>query len=394
MPPTIRSFAQRALDRAARDLIVKFRLPPRFLGYPALRTASPSEFDCTLIDPPGTSIVPLPRNVANRDMLPRDQGVWGFSYYDVPERRVRETFVATVPNCRILSQFDHWGEPDGNEYYAIITEDGRALNVTGTVYTPELHRKLLSAPPSVGHMRKASWVLELWDRNYAHWVEWMLVKIALMQERGLAENLLLPREHRLSEVVRSSIRLLGLDVDALPRMGPKVLHVGELTIAGIDYYRASLIAALRERLGVDSPRKPPSRRIFVSRKKAEWRRLINEDDCWAVLNRFGFERVVMEDLSFLEQFALMQEAIVFFGLHGAGMVNIIFAPRGLHVAEVLDPVFPNPQYYALAGAIGHEYWLLRGTSVGEPKPGYNNVEANTADVERVAQQIDANLRSR
>jgi hypothetical protein len=391
LPAPRRSLAQRVTDRVARDLIRKFRVPPRLLGYPYLATASPTEFDYTRIDPPGISTVPLPENIRSRDALSRDRGVWGFSYYDTPEREMRETFIATVPNCRILSQFDHWGEPDGNEYYAIVTEDDRALNVTGTPYTVDLHKPLLRSPSSSGHLRKAAWVLEVWDRNYAHWVEWMLVKIALLQKLGLERDILLPRKHRLAEVVDTSISSLGIDLAALPRMGPKVLHVDELTVVGIDYYRTSLIANLRDRLGVDSPRKPPSRRIFVSRKKAEWRILTNEDDCWTVLSRFGFERVFMEDLGFQAQFDLMQEAAVFFGVHGAGMVNIMFAPKGLHVVEVFDPGFANPQYYALAAAIGHRYWLIRGTSVGEPNPGYNNLEVDVAEVEQIAERIDAAL---
>jgi len=392
LPSGRRSFAKRVTDRVARDLIRKFRVPPRLLGYPYLATASPAEFDYTLIDSPGTSVIPLPENISSRDALSRDRGVWGFSYYDTPRRDLRETFIATVPNCRILSQFDHWGEPDGNEYYAILTEDDRALDVTGTPYNADLHKQLLTSPPSSeGRLRSAAWVLELWDRNYAHWVEWMLVKIALLKARGLERNLLLPRKHRLTEVVESSISALGIDTGSLPRMGPKVLHVDELTVVGIDYYRTSLIANLRDRLRVDSPRKPPSRRIFVSRKNAEWRKLINEDDCWKVLSRFGFERVFMEDLRFQQQFDLMQEAAVFFGVHGAGMVNIMFAPKGLHVVEVFDPGFANPQYYALAGAIGHPYWLIRGTSVGEPNPGYNNLDVDVAEVERIAERIDAAL---
>jgi capsular polysaccharide biosynthesis protein len=220
----------------------------------------------------------------------------------------------------------------------------------------------------------------------------MLVKIALLQRRGLTGDLLMPRPHRLAEVVRSSVTALGIDVDALPRMGPKILHVDELTVVGIDYYRASLIANLRDLMGVDSPRKAPWRRIFVSRKNAQWRRLTNEDDCWAVLSRFGFERVFMEELTFREQVDLMQEAAVFVAVHGAGMVNIMFAPKGLHVVEIFDPDFANPQYYALAGAIGHPYWLIRGTSVGEPNPGYNDLEVNVADVALIAEQIDAELR--
>jgi len=392
LPTKRRSMTRRIADRVARDLIRNYRVPPRLFGYPFLASASPTEFDYTLIDPPATAVVPLPRNIASRDLLMRERGVSGFSFYDIPERPMTGTFIATIPNCRVLSQFDHWGEVDGNEYYVIVTEDDRALDLTGMGYDAALHSSLLSSAPSTRkRIQSAAWVLEWWDRNYSHWVEWILVKIALLQQRGLAGNILLPRPHRLSEVVESSVRALGIDPDALPRMGPKVLEVDELTVVGIDHCRASLVQNLRARLGVDSPSKRPSRRIFISRKNAAWRKLMNEDDCWAVLSRFGFERVFMEDLGCRAQFDLMQEAAVLFGVHGAGMANMMFAPAGLHVVEAIDSLFPNPQYYALAGAIGHPYWLLRGAPIGEPDPGYNNIEIDVAEVERIVAQIDADL---
>jgi hypothetical protein len=393
---TRRSLARRITGRLTKELVDKVRVPPRLLGYRYLARALPSEFDYTMIDPPGTTSIPLPRNVASREMLIRDRGVWGFSFYDAPERSMSETFVATVPNCRILSQFDRWGETDGNEYYAIITEDDRSLDVGGTTYYPEFHRQLLTGSSAThGHIPKAAWVLELWDRNYAHWTEWMLVKIALLQGRGMTADLLMPRPHRLAEVVRSSVAALGIDVDALPRMGPKILHVDELTVLGIDYYRASLIDNLRDLLRVDSPRQVPWRRIFVSRKHARWRRLTNDDDCWTVLSRFGFERVFMEELTFREQFELMQETAVFVAVHGAGMVNMIFAPKGLHVVEIFDPAFPNPQFYALAGAIGHPYWLIGATPVGERDLAVgSDLEVNVGDVARIAEEIDGELRRR
>lgn len=382
---------ERVFNRIGRDLVRKFRIPPHVFGFRHMRTASPAEFDYTLIEPPGTSSVALPLNIQSRDLLSRNQGKWGFSFFDVPDRPVRETFIASVPNCRILSQFDQYGEPDGNEYYALVTEDDRVLNVRGTGYNADLHRKLLTTPSSShGQLRSASWVLELWDRNYSHWIQWHLVKIALLQKHGLAGNLILPREHRLSEVVRSSIEALGVDVEALPRMGPKVLHVDQLTVVGMDDYRASLIVDLRARIGIDSKR-VPSRRIFISRRKATRRRLVNEEDCWRALSQFGFERVFMEELDFRGQVALMQEAAVLFGLHGSGLANMLFAPRGLHVIEIVDPTFPNPQFYALAGAIGHQYWLIRCLTVGDPDPGYNDVEVDIKEVEQIVRQVEAAL---
>ena len=48
----------------------------------------------------------------------------------------------------------------------------------------------------------------------------------------------------------------------------------------------------------------PTERIYVSRRRARWRRVLNEDALMAVLARYGFRLVELEALSFREQVEL------------------------------------------------------------------------------------------
>jgi capsular polysaccharide biosynthesis protein len=84
-----------------------------------------------------------------------------------------------------------------------------------------------------------------------------------------------------------------------------------------------------------------------------------------MLEQAGFERVEMEQLSFAAQAALMAETAVLLAPHGAGLTNMIFAPAGAQVLEIADPAYPNPNFFALAGAMGHAYWMLPAEAVGE-----------------------------
>src|SRR2546423_801441 len=115
----------RVLKCLSRGSVTRRRLPPRLFGYRYLRQREPSDFDCQLIDGPEISRVPLPGNITTRDQLPGDTSHWPFSFRDVPERRVSETFFATIPNCRVLVGRDRWG--DG--YYAIVTGRDEAVRV-------------------------------------------------------------------------------------------------------------------------------------------------------------------------------------------------------------------------------------------------------------------------
>src|SRR5206468_1415746 len=111
----------------------------------------------------------LPRNVPDRDALPRESSKWGFSFHDVPERRIAATKIVTIRDCRILIAADEWGDP----HYAILRGD-RQVQARGTGFDRRLHRSLLGRGHAVQRIGRAAWILEQWDRNYSHWLQWHL----------------------------------------------------------------------------------------------------------------------------------------------------------------------------------------------------------------------------
>ncbi|MDZ7757189.1 glycosyltransferase 61 family protein [Rhodohalobacter sp.] len=48
----------------------------------------------------------------------------------------------------------------------------------------------------------------------------------------------------------------------------------------------------------------------------------------------------------------MQQAEIVVAPHGAAITNVIFLSPGTHVVEIADLSFPNPNFYALASAMG------------------------------------------
>jgi len=368
----------RLLNRAARELVTRARVAPARVGYRFLPPRLPREFDYEQIDPPELSRAPLPRNVGSRDELPRESKRWGFSFHDVPERMMAETFIATIPNCRVLTAADEWGDP----HYAIVTEDDGVLRVRGTEFERNLHAKLLASAERAVHVAEAAWIPEAWDRNYSHWVMWHLTKMLLLRERRPSLPMIVPGGSPLAPVIDRSMSMLGI-TNTMP-LPSNVTRVDRLTVAGFDDFRPSLLRNVRDAL-----RRPgtPKRNLFISRSKASRRRLRNEDELLPLLREHGFERVVMEDHSFDEQVALASDAAVLVSVHGTGLANMLFAPEGLHVVEISDRTFPNPQFYALASALGHHYWLLWGQPVGELRPGYHDVSVDVAAVASVLTRI-------
>jgi capsular polysaccharide biosynthesis protein len=369
---------ERALNRLSRELVTRLQVAPARCGYRYLPPVDPREFAYRQIDAPAESTAALPRNAASREELSRDVSIAGFSFYDVPRRAIAETFVATLRDVRVLTATNEWSD----RHYAIVTADDRNVDVRGTGFQRAFHSRMLNAPPV--HVAGGSWILEAWDRNYAHWLQWHLTKIALLQRLGMGERIILPDAAEIGGVAGASAALLGVR-DAVP-LAP-VMRVDELTVIGMDSYRPSLLRDLRARLIADDTT-PRMRKLFISRRDAERRRLLNEADVWALLEPRGYERVFMESLTFAEQIALLREARVVVALHGAGLANMLFARDGLHVVELSDVTYPNPQFYALAAALGHHYWLVparpRG---GELRPRIHDVEVDAGQVARVVEAV-------
>lgn len=89
--------------------------------------------------------------------------------------------------------------------------------------------------------------------------------------------------------------------------------------------------------------KKPFRRLYISRKWTGKRHIVNEEEFLPYLQQYGFERVFLERLSIIEQVSLMREASHIISPHGAGLVNIIFAPFSTRILEI-RPILSSGQF--------------------------------------------------
>jgi capsular polysaccharide biosynthesis protein len=125
------------------------------------------------------------------------------------------------------------------------------------------------------------------------------------------------------------------------------------------------IREVRRRLGLDGSRGARgTRRLFVSRRDAAKRRVVNEDALTFALRGLGFEVVVPGALSFSEQVEAFSEAEIVVGPHGAGLANALFMPEGSAMLELHHPDFGKPYYRRLAATLDIHY---RGLAC-EPAP--------------------------
>ncbi|MEQ8463056.1 glycosyltransferase family 61 protein [Coleofasciculus sp. E1-EBD-02] len=121
------------------------------------------------------------------------------------------------------------------------------------------------------------------------------------------------------------------------------------------------------------------KRIYISRAKASWRRVVNEDEVLNFLSiHLGFKSIVLESMSVVEQASLFSSAQVVVSAHGAGLANTVFCNPGTKVIEFLSPNYVNLMYWALSNQMSIEYYYLFGK--GERHNQYTEIHNVGEDI--------------
>lgn len=100
------------------------------------------------------------------------------------------------------------------------------------------------------------------------------------------------------------------------------------------------------------------RRLYLSRSDVAVRSLIDEEWLIASLRSHGFEVVVPGRMSVAEQIRTFAEAEIVVGPHGAGNINMIFAPPGATLLELVPASTRAVLYWMTAKAAGQRYGRL------------------------------------
>lgn len=82
---------------------------------------------------------------------------------------------------------------------------------------------------------------------------------------------------------------------------------------------------------VSENKKYGRRRIFLARKNMKWRRLLNEEEIAANLEKLGFETIFIEEMTVGEQIELFQQAQWIVAPNGSALLNLIYSDPRVNV---------------------------------------------------------------
>ena len=108
-----------------------------------------------------------------------------------------------------------------------------------------------------------------------------------------------------------------------------------------------------------------SRKVYISRRLAKARKMLNEVELEMQLMDRGFEIVFLEKLSIASQIQLFKNAKVIVSPHGAGLTNLVFCEKGTVVIEIFTSRHLESSMYNNAAIKGLIYNYIVFDSVNK-----------------------------
>jgi hypothetical protein len=286
-----------------------------------------------------------------------------------PEDReiFEDAFEYRTNDTRLTSLGAAWVSPDSVVYKngilqseTVVTHDQRSY-----YRFKHLAKKILKGKSiRLSTNKKYLLVTDAWSSGHFHWFTETLPKLWIIRNQTKEFTLLLPDTPYIKRIALESMKLLGVTFEDFVFMRdsefyrvPNLYYVSRIAKSG--QMHDAIMQELNRAFAGGNP--GGQKRIYISREKAKFRKILNEAELTALLKDFGFEILYGEDYDLTAQIEIFSHCSTLMGIHGAGLTNCIFMKRGGSVIE-LGKREKNYGYWHLAEAIEHRYRYYYGDS--------------------------------
>ena len=341
-----------SLPRSVRWLRHSFHIPPNRTVDPL--EAVPSDGVITRrLDPGETFIRPLPHTEKDS---PESK------FFALHRREdCGQSYVSEIPGGGF------WGSSAG----AVFAPDGRFMPAfTRDPWGPELHAVWTRAKlPPRRHFAGSTLYLvtpEATD-NYHHWIIDLLPRIGLVLKAGFApgsfDRIVVNHSGRAYQL--ETLARLGFDPDRIVAADERLHGRAELLVvpslkAGNQCFPAEDARFLRAQFAGSPSAGGTGRRLYLSRRGAAFRRLLNEGEILGLLAEHGFEAISPGDFGVAEQAKLFGDAELIAGVSGAGFANLVFASPRARAIEIAPPQWLSVYHWMISARLSLDHSVVVG----------------------------------
>jgi capsular polysaccharide biosynthesis protein len=212
---------------------------------------------------------------------------------------------------------------------------------------------------------------QTWDGNYGHWLIESLPRVSLVAAlRPLTKCKFVVGDDRgaMGAVYTDTLSLFDIPEDRIlavpdePTKIGRLIYPAPLTVQ--PWVKAPIVVKVLEgiadRLKDWGPHIERLEKLYVSRNNTGKRCLLNETEIIEIINRQGYRVIHPETMSFFEQVVTFSRARQVIGNLGAGLVNLVFAPRGVRLFALTSEFMEDDFFWDLVSHKEGSYLSLHG----------------------------------
>ncbi|MCL6260427.1 glycosyltransferase family 61 protein [Aquiflexum sp. TKW24L] len=239
---------------------------------------------------------------------------------------------------------------------------------------------------------KSVWIHDNFSGNYFHWFAECLPRLLFSEAFQEGHVVILPKSLSKFSFVKESLDLMGVKFEFFEKNQNYVISELILTslIGRISEYRKELLVEVGHRLKVGFLNIKPWRKIYIRRKPAKARNILNEEAVLKVMEEFQVEVHDFEGYSLMEQIKIINATCLLVSIHGAGLTNMIFMPYTGSVLEFRNEVDGGPStncYFNLSSELGIKYFYLTNKSTS-PKTNHADFTIDIKKLRGVLKELE------
>jgi len=299
-------------------------------------------------------------------------------------RTSNEAFVAVIPGGRVFGEYTN----------VIISPDNYILSDVSREFGAEGGRKpgdyslfhnRLKMPSKKLLTGSTAVISTCGANNFHHWNYDILPRLGLLRKAGLLETMdHLIIHHKGLPFQREGLERFGIDPARIVNshgepafhLEAEVLYVPSLP-EDLGTISPWVLDFLRETFLCQSSVQGAPEKIFVSRRNAPSRRIINEREVMSEIYRRGYVEFIPEDHSMAQTAQYFSAARSLVSVHGSGLSNLAFVTGQAKVLDIMAPYHQDAYYWMMCNGRGAEYAAL--FSEGEHPPDDLDLVRNKVD---------------
>jgi capsular polysaccharide biosynthesis protein len=228
---------------------------------------------------------------------------------------------------------------------------------------------------------------------YFHWLYDILPRIGLLKKAGLIKDI----DHFIIDYSglkfqKEGLEALGVPVEKIISSNDQWnfhIQADELIVTSlpsrlgtinewtVEFLRNTFLTAGGPDRGSGKQDQGSGKRLYLSRRKAPTRNLVNEAEILEILGKCNFYPFYPEDHSIRETAAVFAAADSIAGVHGGGLANLAFCSPGAKVVDIVAPKHVDPLFWILSNLTGAVYAYIFGE--GERLPEGTDLVRNKVD---------------